>query len=146
MLTGVEESTDVYCDMTSTETLLDTKDFIEKNQDETFQLSEQHDVFKASMGGKLVIAPVDFSKPGLRILDCGTADGMMPNLRKASCELLSSLYVNPLAHQNTVLISIQHTGSLTCNGIFPALTLILTSAPMSLAIAFHLQYRRIQPS
>jgi hypothetical protein len=38
------------------------------------RLSDNHEVFKDAMGG-LLLAPVNLSKPGLRILDSATADG-----------------------------------------------------------------------
>ena len=38
------------------------------------RLSDNHAVFKDAMGG-LLFAPVDLSKPGLRVLDSATADG-----------------------------------------------------------------------
>jgi hypothetical protein len=38
------------------------------------RLRDNHEVFKDAMGG-LLLAPVDLSKPGTRILDSATADG-----------------------------------------------------------------------
>lgn len=38
------------------------------------RLASNHFIAKDATGGKLVLAPVDFSKP-MRILDSGTADG-----------------------------------------------------------------------
>jgi hypothetical protein len=49
--------------------------FLEHNPDELQRLREQHKLIKDSMGG-LILAPIDFSKPGLRILDSATADGV----------------------------------------------------------------------
>jgi hypothetical protein len=48
---------------------------LDENPGELSRLSDLHDLTKATMGG-LVLAPVDFSQPGLRILDSGTADGL----------------------------------------------------------------------
>lgn len=48
---------------------------IEHNAAEITRLRNQHDWLKGSIG-KLVLAPVDFSKPNLRILDSATADGI----------------------------------------------------------------------
>lgn len=45
------------------------------NVAEVDRLSAQHYVVKNAMGGKLVLAPIDLSKPDLRILDSATADG-----------------------------------------------------------------------
>ncbi|KAI9877144.1 MAG: hypothetical protein M1830_004694 [Pleopsidium flavum] len=39
------------------------------------RLRTQHDMIKVAMGGKLVLAPIDFARPDLRILDSATADG-----------------------------------------------------------------------
>lgn len=39
------------------------------------RLADQHAVLKHAMGA-LTVAPVDFSRPNLRILDSGTADGI----------------------------------------------------------------------
>lgn len=52
----------------------------EKNEQlEQQRLEGQHEVVVYAMG-KQVLAPVDFSKPGLRILDSGCANGMQsPN-------------------------------------------------------------------
>lgn len=44
------------------------------NQTEQQRLEGQHEVILYAMG-KAVYAPVDFSKPGLRILDSGCANG-----------------------------------------------------------------------
>ena len=51
------------------------KYFMEGNADELQRLTCQHEVIKAHVG-KLILAPLDLSKPGLRILDSATADGM----------------------------------------------------------------------
>lgn len=47
----------------------------DENKSEKERLAGQHDVITNAMGGRLLFAPVDLSKPGLRILDSGTADG-----------------------------------------------------------------------
>jgi hypothetical protein len=55
----------------------DEKYFMEKNATEAAEverLSYQHEVIKSFMGS-LVLAPVDLTIPGLRILDSATADG-----------------------------------------------------------------------
>ena len=44
------------------------------NKHELARLESQHEVMVHAMG-KLVFAPIDFSDPGLRILDSGTANG-----------------------------------------------------------------------
>ena len=49
--------------------------YILDSPEEVNRLAEQHDVIKDAMGG-LIAVPLDFSKPGLRILDSGTADGI----------------------------------------------------------------------
>ncbi|MCJ1247526.1 hypothetical protein MMC30_004740 [Trapelia coarctata] len=45
------------------------------NKSEKARLTDQHDVMMDAMGGKAIFVPIDLSKPGLRILDSGTADG-----------------------------------------------------------------------
>jgi hypothetical protein len=57
--------------ITKTEYVLD-------NDEEASRLAKQHDVIKDAMGG-LILAPIDLSRSGLRILDSGTADGMLRN-------------------------------------------------------------------
>lgn len=62
----------------------DEKYFMEKNAKEAAEverLSYQHEVIKSFMGS-LVIAPVDLTIPGLRILDSATADG---NIYQEQC-------------------------------------------------------------
>ena len=51
------------------------------------RLSDNHEVFKEAMGG-LPFAPLDLSKPGRRILDSATADGMF-------CRMIGILNLNP---------------------------------------------------
>lgn len=71
------------------------EDFIKhtKNDDdnkwERERLSGQHDVMMAAMGNP-IYAPLDLSKPGLRILDSGTADG---------CWLLHMRNLYPVKHE-----------------------------------------------
>lgn len=48
---------------------------LEYHDEEVARLAAQHEVFLDAMG-KLVFAPVDLGRNGLRILDSGTADGM----------------------------------------------------------------------
>lgn len=45
------------------------------HEDELKRLSDNHEVITNAMGG-LFMAPVDLTKPGIRILDSATADGM----------------------------------------------------------------------
>jgi len=45
-------------------------------QEEISRLTDNHLVYTDAAGGKLSYAPVDWKKPGLRILDSATADGM----------------------------------------------------------------------
>ena len=42
---------------------------------ELSRLTDQHQYVKDAMGGRLVLAPIDLFKSGLRILDSATADG-----------------------------------------------------------------------
>lgn len=51
--------------------------YILESDDESKRLSNQHEVIKAAMGGILLRAPVDFAAEGLRVLDSGTADGVL---------------------------------------------------------------------
>lgn len=44
---------------------------------EVQRLAKQHRVFRHAMGGKLVLAPVDLEKKGLRVLDSGAANGTL---------------------------------------------------------------------
>ncbi|KAF2789633.1 hypothetical protein K505DRAFT_91362 [Melanomma pulvis-pyrius CBS 109.77] len=54
----------------------DTERYImEANEGELQRLANQHQVLKSAMG-TLTVAPIDFSRPNLRILDSGTADGL----------------------------------------------------------------------
>lgn len=46
----------------------------ETGQSETARLALQHEIIKYGMKG-LIKAPIDLSKPGLKILDQATADG-----------------------------------------------------------------------
>ncbi|KAK2729265.1 methyltransferase [Colletotrichum kahawae] len=45
------------------------------NKSESARLRDQHDVLLHAMGNRAVLAPVDFSRRYLRILDCGAGDG-----------------------------------------------------------------------
>ncbi|KAK3625440.1 hypothetical protein LTR56_020443 [Elasticomyces elasticus] len=51
-----------------------TKD-LDNNQSEQQRLEGQHEVILHAMGGKPLYAPIDLSKPNLRILDSGGANG-----------------------------------------------------------------------
>lgn len=42
---------------------------------ESKRMRMQHDVVKDAMGGKLVLAPIDLTRPGGRILDSATGNG-----------------------------------------------------------------------
>lgn len=46
-----------------------------EGSDEVKRLEQQHPVIKASMGGRLILAPIDFGRKDMRILDSGTSDG-----------------------------------------------------------------------
>lgn len=54
--------------MTKTKTL-------EDNVSEQVRLEDQHETVIRAMGGKPLFAPVDLSRPGLKILDSGCANG-----------------------------------------------------------------------
>lgn len=45
---------------------------------EVERLRNQHELIRDGMGGKLIRAPIDLSKPDLHILDVATADGTCP--------------------------------------------------------------------
>jgi tRNA1(Val) A37 N6-methylase TrmN6 len=49
------------------------------SDDEIQRLTDQHVMLKSGMGGTLVVAPIDLSRPGLRILDSGTGNGIVPD-------------------------------------------------------------------
>ena len=51
----------------------DSKYWME-SEGERKRLASNHFIVKDEMGGKLVLAPVDFSRP-VKVLDSGTADG-----------------------------------------------------------------------
>nr|WNS47937.1 FunG [Talaromyces coalescens] len=52
-------------------------------QEEIDRLTDNHLVYTDAAGGKLSFAPIDWQKPGLRILDSATADGIwLQDLRK----------------------------------------------------------------
>lgn len=42
---------------------------------EAERLARNHECIKYFMGGNLIRAPIDTTKPGLKILDSGTSDG-----------------------------------------------------------------------
>jgi len=46
-----------------------------RHDGEYSRLRMQHEMIKIAMGGKLVLAPIDFVRSGLRVLDSATADG-----------------------------------------------------------------------
>lgn len=71
---------------------------------EQARLEGQHEVILYAMGGQAVYAPIDFSQPGLRILDSGCANGRwLKDLAANSpakhtyfgTDVVSSLYPNP---------------------------------------------------
>jgi hypothetical protein len=49
--------------------------FLDGNPEELERLKLGHVVISACMQQKLILAPLDLSKPGLQILDSATADG-----------------------------------------------------------------------
>ncbi|KAI1384529.1 S-adenosyl-L-methionine-dependent methyltransferase [Hypoxylon trugodes] len=57
---------------------------LEGHEGELQRLADQHDVLTYASDNKLVFAPVDFSQPGLRILDSGCADGLWLRRLQAS--------------------------------------------------------------
>ncbi|KAK8044776.1 hypothetical protein PG993_004800 [Apiospora rasikravindrae] len=54
----------------------DQRGYVLENDAEAERLAYQHSILKASMGGRLVVAPVDLSRRGIRILDSGTSNGV----------------------------------------------------------------------
>lgn len=57
-----------------------TKDeeyLMSEGHEEIRRLTLQHDMLKAELNGSLVFAPMNFSTPGLKILDCGCASGKL---------------------------------------------------------------------
>lgn len=50
--------------------------FLPVNSLEAERLMSQHLVLIDALDGRIVLAPVDLNKPGLKVLDSGTADGM----------------------------------------------------------------------
>ena len=44
-------------------------------QEEVTRLRDMHLTYTEAAGGKLTLVPIDFHKPGLRVLDSATADG-----------------------------------------------------------------------
>lgn len=42
---------------------------------ESLRLQAQHDLVRSSLGGKLILCPINLNRSNLRILDSGTADG-----------------------------------------------------------------------
>lgn len=49
--------------------------FLSQNPTEVERLGFQHEVIKAHVGGRLVLAPMDLAQRGLRVFDSATADG-----------------------------------------------------------------------
>ncbi|KAF2158641.1 hypothetical protein M409DRAFT_30866 [Zasmidium cellare ATCC 36951] len=83
--------------MTKTKTLDD-------NVSEQVRLEDQHETVIHAMGGKPLFAPVDLSRPGLKVLDSGCANGRwLKDLQAASSaeheyvgtDVVESLYPKP---------------------------------------------------
>ena len=51
------------------------KYFGPRSTPEAIRLHAQHDICRSALGGKLIHAPIDLSRPNLRILDSATSDG-----------------------------------------------------------------------
>lgn len=49
--------------------------FLPANNDEAERLMSQHLVLVDALGGKIVLPALDLTRPGVKILDSGTADG-----------------------------------------------------------------------
>jgi hypothetical protein len=49
---------------------------LDYDDSEKRRLQEQHELIKSYMG-QLILAPVDLTQPGLKVLDSGTFDGMI---------------------------------------------------------------------
>ncbi|KAI1761601.1 hypothetical protein GGR53DRAFT_524994 [Hypoxylon sp. FL1150] len=61
---------------TSTEGTSDPEYLLPERVKEVQRLTDQDTVIVSSMSNKRVLAPIDMSKPGLKILDSATADGL----------------------------------------------------------------------
>lgn len=60
----------------------DKRDYFMASEEESERLSNQHMVIKDAMpGGRLICPTLNFSGSPLRILDSGTADGIMMEAR-----------------------------------------------------------------
>lgn len=68
--------------------------FLPVNAAEAERLMSQHLVLIDALDGRILLAPIDIRKPGLRILDSGTADGhWISELRKAIPDNSSNTYI-----------------------------------------------------
>ncbi|ETS83884.1 hypothetical protein PFICI_05760 [Pestalotiopsis fici W106-1] len=86
------------------ETFMNKTKAEDDNVPEQARLEDQHDTIMYSMGGKALYAPIDLTKPGLRILDSACANGRwIKDLQAYSpaphnyigTDVVSSLYPNP---------------------------------------------------
>ncbi|KAJ5894545.1 hypothetical protein N7495_006236 [Penicillium taxi] len=73
-----------------------------RHQGEYDRLRTQHDLVKASMGGRLLYCPVDLEQPNLRILDSATAEGMWLIDLAQLVSSSTSLYGTDIAPQHFV--------------------------------------------
>ncbi|KAK1460035.1 hypothetical protein CMEL01_03034 [Colletotrichum melonis] len=76
-------------------------------EEEISRLTDNHRVYTDAAGGKLSFIPIDWKKPGLRVLDSATADGIwLQDLRKQAgpaaeqqtfigTDLVEALFPNP---------------------------------------------------
>nr|Q6Q870.2 RecName: Full=N-methyltransferase sirN; AltName: Full=Sirodesmin biosynthesis protein N [Plenodomus lingam] len=86
---------------------VETKDLPESNylldydDTEKRRLREQHDLIKAYTG-KLILAPLDLTKPNLKILDSGTFDGhwLTEAAKPLTTPLLTGTDISPAAFPN----------------------------------------------
>ena len=88
-----------------------------------FNVTDQHETLKDSMS-KLVLAPMDFSKPELCILDSATADGVSSAMSIDHC-LLRCVMLIKVA---------EASGSVICDP--PSSYVTYISAPISLKSVF----------
>ncbi|KAF1998246.1 hypothetical protein P154DRAFT_578072 [Amniculicola lignicola CBS 123094] len=63
-------------------------EYLMSSNQEIYRLSLNHDVIKGAMGGKLILAPIDFVSQPRKILDSATADGLW--LRDAASSIPGS--------------------------------------------------------
>ncbi|KAK9772392.1 putative Wax synthase domain-containing protein [Seiridium cardinale] len=134
--------------------------FLPVNQAEAERLLSQHLVLVDALNGRIVLPPIDLTKPGLKILDSGTADGHWINeLRKTfpdpsshtyvGTDLNPSLFPQALPPDTSFLVqNIAHEWPVHLHSTFDLVHQRLTlpgAAPTPLPQAIHQLFQLLKP-